>query len=135
MFARCAQEVDRAAHHLLLQCSHPDCNKQTHIASNMTITVVETYEEDSHIAVARHIASLLDEGQVGAQLGAAFTVTRDFNTLSIFTHRRSRLCGVTLLSLARCFWLEVPAGEPVLEPFSSCIAASRRKQLQYVQED
>jgi hypothetical protein len=32
----------------------------------MTITVVETYEEDSHIAVARHIASLLDEGQVGA---------------------------------------------------------------------
>jgi hypothetical protein len=33
----------------------------------MTITVVETYEEDSHIAVARHIASLLDEGQVGAQ--------------------------------------------------------------------
>ncbi|KAF6262353.1 hypothetical protein COO60DRAFT_649925 [Scenedesmus sp. NREL 46B-D3] len=29
----------------------------------MSITVVETYEEDSHIAVARHIASLLDEGQ------------------------------------------------------------------------
>lgn len=31
---------------------------------NMTIHLVETYEEDSHVAVARHIASLLDEGQV-----------------------------------------------------------------------
>uniref|UniRef100_A0A383WL32 PCI domain-containing protein n=1 Tax=Tetradesmus obliquus TaxID=3088 RepID=A0A383WL32_TETOB len=34
----------------------------------MTITVVETYEEDSHIAVARHIASLLDEGQAKTAL-------------------------------------------------------------------
>ena len=31
----------------------------------MTIHLVETYEEDSYIAVAKHIASLLDEGQVG----------------------------------------------------------------------
>lgn len=34
----------------------------------MTIHLVETYEEDSHIAVARHIASLLDEGQVKTAL-------------------------------------------------------------------
>lgn len=31
----------------------------------MTIHLVETYEEDACIAVARHIAALLDEGQVG----------------------------------------------------------------------
>jgi hypothetical protein len=29
-----------------------------------SIHLVETYEEDSHIVVARHIAGLLDEGQV-----------------------------------------------------------------------
>jgi hypothetical protein len=45
----------------------PTATSETHIALNMTISVVDTYEEDSHIAVARHIASLLDEGQVGVQ--------------------------------------------------------------------